>query len=56
MIETTAGVQAIEEIATIEITTGAAAVAPGLDQDLVLDLHQAIAIIPVVVAGFHLLG
>lgn len=55
-IETTAGVAAIEEIATIEITTGAAAVAPGLDQDLVHDLHQAIDIIPAVVAAFHLRG
>ena len=53
-IEMTAGVEAIEEIATIEITTGAAAVAPGLDQDLVLDLLQAIDI-PVAVE-FHLQG
>ena len=49
-IETTAGAEAIEETATIEITTGAAAVAPGPDQDLALDL-QAIDI-PAAVA-FH---
>jgi len=49
-IETTVGAEAIEETAMIETTTGAAAVAPGLDPDLALDL-QAIDI-PAAVA-FH---